>query len=140
MALTNMPQAPTVTGVYSVKDFVPQLTEASKSAASALQNAFKFGTQVHDYKIQRDQEKLLSKENDRQTLLKENIQNDKVLLAKLEKELADLKAGKDVEIRSGEQMMPQNLTPTMQSYMDNLKKTDENKSFWNFKPAEVNNG
>ena len=140
MALTNMPQAPTVTGVYSVRDFVPQLTEASKSASSALQNAFKFGTQVHDYKIQRDQEKLLSKENDRQTLLKENIQNDKVLLAKLEKELADLKAGKDVEIRSGEQMMPQNLTPTMQSYMDNLKKTDENKSFWNFKPAEVNNG
>ena len=140
MALTNMPQAPTVTGVYSVRDFVPQLTEASKSASSALQNAFKFGTQVHDYKIQRDQEKLLSKENDRQTLLKENIQNDKVLLAKLEKELADLKAGKDVEIRSGEQMMPQNLTPTMQSYIDKLKKTDENKSFWNFKPAEVNNG
>ena len=140
MALNVLPQAPTVTGVYQVRDFVPQLTEASKSASSALQNAFKFGTQVHDYAIQRDQEKLLSKENDRQTLLKENIANDKVLLAKLEKELADLKAGKDVEIRSGEQMMPQNLTPTMQSYMDNLKKTDENKSFWNFKPAEVNNG
>ena len=137
MALSVLPQAPTVTGVYQVRDFVPQLTEASKSASSALQNAFKFGTQVHDYKIQRDQEKLLSKENDRQTLLKENIQNDEILLSKLEKELADLKAGKDVEIRSGEQMMPQNLTPTMQSYMDNLKKTDENKSFWNFKPAEA---
>ena len=125
MALTNMPVAPTISGVYQVRDFVPQLTEASKSASSALQNAFKFGTQVHDYAIQRDQEKLLSKENDRQTLLKENIANDRVLLAKLEK---------------GEQMMPQNLTPTMHSYMDNLKKTDENKSFWNFKPAEVNNG
>lgn len=139
MALSVLPQAPTVTGVYQVRDFVPQLNDASKSAASALQNAFKFGTQVHDYKIQRDQEKLLSKENDRQTLLKENIQNDEILLAKLEKELAELKAGKDVEIRSGEQMMPQNLTPTMQSYMDNLKKTD-NESFWNFKPAEVSNG
>ena len=139
MALTNMPQAPTVTSVYSVRDFVPQLTEASKSASSALQNAFKFGTQVHDYAIQRDQEKLIKNENDRQTLLKENIQNDEILLSKLEKELADLKAGKDVEIRSGEQMMSQNLTPTMQSYMDNLKKTD-NESFWNFKPAEVNNG
>jgi len=136
MALSVLPQAPTVTGVYQVRDFVPQLTEASKSASSALQNAFKFGTQVHDYKIQRDQEKLLSKENDRQTLLKENIQNDEILLSKLEKELADLKAGKDVEVRSGEQMMPQNLTPTMQSYMDNLKKTD-NESFWNFKPAEA---
>lgn len=140
MALSVLPQAPTVTGVYQVRDFVPQLNDASKSAASALQNAFKFGTQVHDYKIQRDQEKLLSKENDRQTLLKENIQNDEILLSKLEKELADLKAGKDVEIRSGEQMMPQNLTPTMQSYMDNLKKTDSNESFWNFKPAEVSNG
>lgn len=137
MALNVLPQAPTVTGVYQVRDFVPQLNDASKSAASALQNAFKFGTQVHDYKIQRDQEKLIKNENYRQTLLKENIANDKVLLAKLEKELADLNAGKDVEIRSGEQMMPQNLTPTMQSYMDNLKKTDENKSFWNFKPAEV---
>lgn len=140
MALTNMPIAPTVSGVYQVRDFVPQLNDATKSASNALQNAFKFGTQVHDYKIQRDQEKLLSKENDRQTLLKENIQNDKVLLAKLEKELADLRAGKDVEVRRGEQMMPQNLTPSMQSYMNNLKKTDENKSFWNFKPAEVNNG
>ena len=134
-----MPQAPTVTGVYSVKDFVPQLTEASKSAASALQNAFKFGTQVHDYKIQRDQEKLLSKENDRQTLLKENIQNDEILLAKLEKELADLKAGKDVEIRSGEQMMQQNNVPVMQKYLDALHKTDENKLFWNWK-GEENNG
>ena len=140
MALTNFPNAPTVTSVYSVRDFVPQLNDSTKSASSALQNAFKFGTQVHDYKIQRDQEKLLKNENDRQTLLKENIENDKVLLAKLEKELEELKAGKDVEIRSGEQMMPQNLTPTMQSYIDNLKKTDENKSFWNFKPAEVNNG
>ena len=137
MALNVLPQAPTVTGVYQVRDFVPQLTEASKSAAGALQNAFKFGTQVHDYAIQRDQEKLIKNENDRQTLLKENIANDTVLLAKLEKELADLKAGKDIEVRSCEQMMPQNLTPTTQSYMDNLKKTDENKSFWNFKPAEA---
>lgn len=140
MALVNFPNAPSVTSVYSIRDFVPQLNEATKSASSALQNAFKFGTQVHDYKIQRDQEKLIKNENDRQTLLKENIENDKVLLAKLEKELEELKAGKDVEIRSGEQMMPQNLTPTMQSYLDNLKKSDENKSFWNFKPAEVNNG
>lgn len=42
MALNVLPQAPTITGVYQVRDFVPQLTDASKSAASALQNAFKF--------------------------------------------------------------------------------------------------
>ena len=134
-----MPQAPSVTGVYTVRDFVPQLNEATKSTTDALKNAFKFGTQVHDYAIQRDQEKLLSKENDRQTLLKENIENDKVLLAKLEKDLADLKAGKDVEIRSGEQMMQQNNVPVMQKYLDALHKTDENKSFWNWK-GEENNG
>ena len=137
--LANFPNAPTVTGVYQVRDFVPQLNEATKSTTDALKNAFKFGTQVHDYMIQRDQEKLLKNENDRQSLLKENIENDKVLLAKLEKELEELKAGKDVEIRSGEQMMQQNNVPIMQKYLDALHKTDENKSFWNWK-GEENNG
>ena len=137
MALNVLPTAPSVTGVYTVRDFVPQLNEATKATTAALQNAFKFGTRVHDYKIQRDQEKVLAKENDRQTLLKENIENDKVLLAKLEKELKELKAGKDVEIRSGEELMQQNNVPVMQKYLDALHKTDENKSFWNFKPSEA---
>lgn len=140
MALTNMPQAPTVTGVYQVRDFVPQLNYMSENGAKAFRGAFDFAMDLQNEAVKSKQRDVLNKENERQELLKENIQNDKVLLAKLEKELADLKAGKDVEIRSGEQMMPQNLTPTMQSYMDNLKKTDENKSFWNFKPAEVSNG
>ena len=137
--LANFPQAPSVTGVYQVRDFVPQLNEATKSTTDALKNAFKFGTQVHDYAIQRDQEKLLRKENDRQTLLKENIENDKVLLAKLEKDLEELKAGKDVELRQGESLMQQNNVPVMQKYLDALHKTDENKSFWNWK-GEENNG
>ena len=135
--LSVMPVAPSVTGVYSVRDFVPQLNEATKSTTDALQNAFKFGTRVHDYKIQRDQEKLLRKENDRQTMLKENIANDKVLLAKLEQDLEQLKAGNDVELRQGEELMQQNNVPVMQKYLDALHKTDENKSFWNFKPAEA---
>ena len=137
--LANFPNAPTVTGVYQVRDFVPQLNEATKSTTDALKNAFKFGTQVHDYAIQRDQEKLLKNENDRQTLLKENIENDKVLLAKLEKELEELKAGKDVELRQGTELMQQNNVPAMQKYLDALHKTDENKSFWNWK-GEENNG
>ena len=140
MALTNMPQAPTVTGVYSVRDFVPQLNYMSENGAKAFRSAFDFAMDLQNEAVKSKQRDVLNKENERQELLKENIENDKVLLAKLEQELADLKAGKDVEIRSGEQMMPQNLTPTMQSYMDNLKKSDENKSFWNFRPAEVNNG
>ena len=140
MALTNMPQAPTVTGVYSVRDFVPQLNYMSENGAKAFRSAFDFAMDLQNEAVKSKQRDVLNKENERQEILKENIENDKVLLTKLEKELADLKAGKDVEIRSGEQMMPQNLTPTVQSYMDNLKKSDENKSFWNFRPAEVNNG
>lgn len=128
---------PTISGIFNVRDFVPQLNEATKSTTDALQNAFKFGTRVHDYKIQRDQEKLLRKENDRQTLLKENIANDKVLLAKLEQELEQLKAGNDIELRQGEELMQQNNVPVMQKYLDALHKTDENKSFWNFKPSEA---
>ena len=135
--LTVMPQAPTVTGVYQVRDFVPQLNESTKNTTDALKNAFKLGTQIHDYKIQRDQENLLKNENDRQTRLKENIANDRVLLSKLEQELEQLKAGNDVELRQGESLMQQNNVPEMQKYLDALHKTDENKSFWNFKPAEA---
>lgn len=137
--LTVMPQAPSVTGVYQVRDFVPQLNESTKNTTDALKNAFKFGTQIHDYKIQRDQEKLLKNENNRQTRLKENIANDRVLLSKLEQELEQLKAGNDVELRQGESLMQQNNVPEMQKYLDMLNKTDENKSFWNWK-GEENNG
>lgn len=137
--LTVMPQAPTVTGVYQVRDFVPQLNESTKNTTDALKNAFKLGTQIHDYKIQRDQENLLKNENDRQTRLKENIANDRVLLSKLEQELEQLKAGNDVELRQGESLMQQNNVPEMQKYLDMLHKTDENKSFWNWK-GEENNG
>ena len=98
---------PTISGIFSARDFVPQLNEATKSTTDALKNAFKFGTQVHDYKIQRDQEKVLAKENDRQIRLKENIANDKVLLAKMEQELEQLKAGNDVNLRQGEELMQQ---------------------------------
>lgn len=136
--LTVMPQAPSVTGVYQVRDFVPQLNESTNNTTDALKNAFKFGTQIHDYNIQRDQEKLLKNENDRQTRLKENIANDRVLLSKLEQELEQLKAGNDVELRQGESLMQQNNVPEMQKYLDMLNKTDENKSFWNWKGEENN--
>lgn len=134
-----MPQAPSVTGVYQIRDFVPQLNESTKNTTDALKNAFKFGTQVHDYKIQHDQEKLLKNENDRQTRLKENIANDKILLSKLEQELEQLKAGNDVELRQGESLMQQNNVPEIQKYLDMLHKTDEDNSFWNWRGGE-NNG
>ena len=130
---------PTISGIFSARDFVPQLNESTKNTTDALKNAFKFGTQAYDYMLQRKQGNILSKENDRQTLLKENIANDKVLLAKMEQELEQLKAGNDVELRQGEELMQQNKVPEMQKYLDALHKTDENKSFWNWK-GEENNG
>lgn len=134
MALTNMPSAPTVTGVYGVRDTVPQLNYMTENSAKALRNAIDTGLDIQNEMVKSKQQKVMRDEIARQSVVKENIQNDKVLLAKLEKELAELLSGKDVELRSGERMMPQNKVPIMQHYMDNLKKAD---SFWNFKPAEV---
>lgn len=106
MALTIMPQAPQVTGVTQIRDFAPQLSDATKSNATAVQNALKLGTNIHDYAISRGQGKLLEEEeNERVRILQENIANDEILLSKLEQELVQLTDGKDVE----------------------------NKSFWNFR-------
>lgn len=135
--LTVMPQAPSVTGVYQVRDFVPQLNYMSENGGKALRSAFDFAMDLQNEAVKSKQRDVLNKEIDRQDFLKENIENDKVLLAKLEKDLEQLKAGNDVELRQGESLMQQNNVPVMQKYLDALHKTDENKSFWNFKPAEV---
>lgn len=135
--LTVMPQAPTVTGVYQVRDFVPQLNYMSENGGKAFRSAFDFAMDLQNEAVKSKQRDVLNKEIDRQELLKENIENDKVLLAKLEKDLEQLKAGNDVELRQGEELMQQNNVPEMQKYLDALHKTDENKSFWNFKPAEA---
>ena len=136
MALSIMPQAPQVTGAIQIRDFVPQLNDATKSNATAAQNAFKLGTNVHDYAVSRGQGKLLEEENERLRILQENIANDEVLLEKLQRDLVQLIDGKDVELRKGQQMMSQNRVPTLQRSMDLLEKTDENKGFWNFRPME----
>ena len=129
--------SPTVSGVYTPRDFTQQLNYMNENAAKALRSAADFALDLQNEAVKQKQKNLIEDEYNRQQTLKENIANDERLLVKLKNDLAELKAGQDVEIRSGEQMMPQNLTPTMQSYMDALKKTDENKSFWNFMPAGV---
>ena len=138
MALTNMPVAPTVSGVYSVRDSVPQLNYMSENGAKALRGAFDFAMDLQNEAVKSKQRDVINKENERQESLKENIDNDKVLLAKLEQELADLKAGKDVELRSGEQMMQQNNTPTMQKALDTLNSINDNGMKWNW--ANVSGG
>lgn len=139
MAVTNLPHV-SVSGVYTPRDFTQQLNYMNENAAKALRSAGDFVLDLQNEAVKQKQKKLIEDEYNRQQTLKENIANDERLLVKLKNDLAELKSGKEVQMRSGEQMMPQNLTPTMQSAMDALKKTDENKSFWNFKPAEVSNG
>ena len=129
--------SPTVSGVYSPRDFTQQLNYMNENAAKALRSAGDLVLDLQNESVKQKQKKIIEDEYNRQQILKENIANDERLLEKLKNDLAELKAGRDVEIRNGEQMMQQNLTPTMQSAMDALKKTDENKSFWNFMPAEV---
>lgn len=93
MALTNLPTAPTVSGVYQIRDFVPELNESTKSNATALQNAFKFGTKVHDYMKSRKQSALMKKDTEDFQALKKSIEDDKYLLVELKKELATLQGG-----------------------------------------------
>ena len=131
--------SPTVSGVYSPRDFTQQLNYMNENAAKAMRSAADFALDLQNEAVKQKQKNLIEDEYNRQQTLKENISNDERLLVKLKNDLDELKAGRDVEIRSGEQMMPQNLTPTMKSYMDSLNNTDENKSFWNFMPAEVYN-
>lgn len=128
--------SPTVSGVYTQRDFTPQLNYMSENAAKALRSAADFALDLQNEAVKQKQKKIIEDEYTRQQTLKENIANDERLLVKLKNDLEELKAGRDVEIRSGEQMMPQNLTPTMHKAMDTLNGTDENKSFWNFMPAE----
>ena len=90
MALTNMPVAPTVSGVYGVRDTVPQLNYMSENSAKALRNAIDTGLDIQNEIVKSKQQKVMNNEIERQNTLKENIQNDKVLLAKLEKELDKL--------------------------------------------------
>ena len=93
MALTNIPSAPTLSGVYSVKDFVPQLNQATDSTTKALQNAFNFGTKVHDYMKSRKQADLMKRDTEEYQSLQKSIEEDQALLEDLKSELASLEGG-----------------------------------------------
>ena len=138
MALTNMPVSPTVSGVYSVRDTVPQLNYMSENSAKAFRNAFDTAMDFQNEIVKSKQKDLIDKENERQENLDENIRNDQILLAKMEKELADLKAGKDVELRSGVEKLQQNNVPEMQKKLDMLNSIDNNSMKWNW--ANVSGG
>lgn len=136
MALSNLPQVATVSGVYTPRDFTQQLNDMSSNSANALRNAFDFAMDIQNEMVKNKQSKLMDDEIKRQEILKENIANDERLLVKLQKELEMLKNGEDVEIRKGAQMLQQNNTKPVQDKLDMLNSIDG--SMWNW--ANVSGG
>lgn len=136
MALSNLPQVATVSGVYTPRDFTQQLNDMSSNSANALRNAFDFAMDIQNEMVKNKQSKLMDDEIKRQQILKENIANDERLLVKLQKELEMLKNGEDVEVRKGTQMLQQNNTKPVQEKLDMLNNIDG--SMWNW--ANVSGG
>lgn len=137
MALSNLPQVATVSGVYTPRDFTQQLNDMSSNSANALRNAFDFAMDIQNEMVKNKQSKLMDDEIKRQEILKENIANDERLLVKLQKELEMLKNGEDVEIRKGAQMLQQNNTKPVQDKLDLLDTVDK-QNIWNW--ANVSGG
>lgn len=92
MALTNnfLPQTSLV---FGVRDFAPQIDALQKADTQALQNAFKFGTQVYDYMQGRKQAKLMEQDTADKKALEDQIAADKEQLELLKKDLATLQGG-----------------------------------------------
>lgn len=93
MALSNMPMAPTVTGVYTVRDSAKDLRDASDAQTRALKNAFSFGTKVYDYLKSRKQASLMEQDQNDISALQDSINADQAKLQELQSILAELKGG-----------------------------------------------
>lgn len=93
MALSNMPMAPTVTGVYSVRDAAEDLRSASDAQSRALQNAFSFGTKVYDFLKSRKQASLMEEDQKDISAIQESIEADQAKLQELQSILSELKGG-----------------------------------------------
>lgn len=122
MALSNLPQVATVSGVYTPRDFTQQLNDMSSNSANALRNAFDFAMDLQNEMVKNKQSKLMDDEIKRQEVLKENIANDERLLVKLQKEL---------------EMLQQNNTKPVQDKLDLLDTVDK-QNIWNW--ANVSGG
>ena len=82
--------SPTVSGVYTQRDFTPQLNYMSENAAKALRSAADFSLDLQNEAVKQKQKKLIEKEYDRQQRLKNQIEKDKQLIENLKKELSSL--------------------------------------------------
>lgn len=90
MALSVMPQAPSISGVYGVRDSSQQLSDATSSNAKALQNAFSFATHMYDYLNSRKQANIMEGKSKEKSELTESLKADQAKLAELQSQLAAL--------------------------------------------------
>ena len=82
--------SPTVSGVYTPRDFTQQLNYMNENAAKALRSAADFALDLQNEAVKQKQKKLIEKEYDRQQRLKDQIERDKQLIENLKKELSSL--------------------------------------------------
>lgn len=90
MAL-NTPQFGIPTSlVFGVRDFSKDIRQNQADDTKALQNAFKFGTQVYDYAQSRKQANLIEQDENDKKALQDSIAADQAELAKLKEMLASM--------------------------------------------------
>lgn len=82
--------SPTVSGVYTPRDFTQQLNYMNENAAKALRSAGDFVLDLQNEAVKQKQKKLIEKEYDRQQRLKDQIEKDKQLIENLKTELSSL--------------------------------------------------
>lgn len=82
--------SPTVSGVYTPRDFTQQLNYMNENAAKAMRSAADFALDLQNEAVKQKQKKLIEKEYDRQQRLKDQIDKDKQLIENLKKELSSL--------------------------------------------------
>lgn len=93
MAL-NTPQFGIPTSlVFGVRDFSKDIRQNQAEDTKALQNAFKFGTQVYDYMQGRKQANLIEQDANDKKALEDSIAADTQQLEELKQQLAALKGG-----------------------------------------------
>lgn len=82
--------SPTVSGVYTPRDFTQQLNYMNENAAKAMRSAADFALDLQNEAVKQKQKKLIEKEYNRQQSLKDQIEKDKQLIENLKKELSSL--------------------------------------------------
>lgn len=90
MAL-NTPQFGIPTSlVFGIRDFSKDIRQNQAEDTKALQNAFKFGTQVYDYMQGRKQAELMEQDSNDRKALEDSIAADTQELEMLKQKLAAL--------------------------------------------------